>query len=56
MEAEARTAPAVSDEVRRLIAEGKPREALKRYQEETGADMAAALAALGEAAKAMRGD
>lgn len=56
MEAEARTAPAVSDEVRQLIAAGKPHEALKRYQEETGAEMAAAMAALGEAAKEMRGD
>ncbi len=53
-EAEAPTAPAVPDEARRLIAEGKPRKALERYQEETGAEMAAALAALGEAARAMR--
>ena len=48
-------APEVSEEVRGLIVEGKPREAVKRYQEETGADMAAAMAALSEAAKEMRG-
>ena len=54
-EADARAAPAVSPEVRALIEAGKPREAVKRYQEETGADMGAAMAALGQAAKELRG-
>jgi hypothetical protein len=49
------TAPAVSNEVLALIEAGKPREALRRHQEETGAGMADAMAALTEAAKRMRG-
>jgi hypothetical protein len=54
-EADAREAPGVSDEVKALIQAGKPREAVKRYQEETGADMGEAMAALGQAAKELRG-
>ena len=53
-EAEPGEAPAVSDRVRALIEQGKPREAVKRYQEETGADMGEAMATLGQAAKRMR--
>ena len=39
-----------SDEVRQLIAEGKVRQAVKLYQEQTGADMAAAMGAIGKLA------
>jgi hypothetical protein len=55
MEGEGGDAPAVSYEVRSLIEAGKPREALRRYQEETGLDMAQAMAALTQAAKELRG-
>jgi hypothetical protein len=47
-------APSVSDEVKALIESGKPREAVRRYQEETGASMGEAMAALAEAARRMR--
>ena len=53
-EAGASDAPAVSDDVRALIEAGKPREAVRRYQEETGASMGEAMAALTEAARRMR--
>ena len=53
-EGEAHEAPAVSAEVRGLIEAGKPREAVRRYQEETGVDMAEAMAALAAEAKRMR--
>ena len=46
--------PPVSDEVRGLISDGKPREALRRHQKETGADMVDAMAQLAEAAKQLR--
>ena len=36
-----------SDEVKQLVAEGKVRQAVKLYQEQTGADMAAAMGAIG---------
>jgi hypothetical protein len=55
-EADAHDAPAVSERVRSLIQAGKPREAVKRYQEETGADMGEAMAALGQAARELRAD
>jgi hypothetical protein len=51
---EATQAPAVSDAVLALIQEGKPREAVKRHQEETGADMGEAMAVLGQAARRLR--
>ncbi len=51
---EPRDSPAVSEEVRTLIQAGRPREALRRYQEETGAEMGEALAALGQAARDIR--
>ena len=53
-EAGASGAPAVSEEVRALIESGKPREAVRRYQEETGASMGEAMAALAKAARRMR--
>ncbi len=46
--------PAASEEVRALIEAGKPREALRRYQDETGADMAQAMAALTRATRELR--
>jgi ribosomal protein L7/L12 len=55
-EAAAADAPPVSDEVRALLAAGDQKAAVKRYQEETGAGMAEAAAALGEAAKQLRGE
>ena len=55
-EAAARDAPPVSDEVRALLAAGDQRAAAKRYQQETGAGLAEAAAALGEAAKELRGE
>lgn len=41
-----------SEAVKQLVAEGKVRQAVKRYQEETGADMAAAIDAIGKLADA----
>ena len=55
-EADARTAPAVSEEVRLLLAAGETRKAAKLYMQETGAGIGEATAALGEAAKHMRED
>ncbi len=51
---ESRDSPAVSEEVQTLIQAGRPREALRRYQEETGAEMGEALTALGQAARDIR--
>jgi hypothetical protein len=39
-----------SEEVKQLVAEGKVRQAVKLYQEQTGADMAAAMGAIGNLA------
>src|SRR3954454_14121737 len=50
-EKDALAAPAVSDDVRALIAAGQQRKAAKRYMEETGAGIGEAAAALGEVAK-----
>jgi hypothetical protein len=50
MEELGRGAPEVSEEVRLLVAEGKIRQAVKLYQEQTGADMAEAMGALGKLA------
>ncbi len=36
-----------SDEVKALVAEGRVRQAVKLYQQQTGADMAAAMGAIG---------
>jgi hypothetical protein len=52
MEELGRDAPEPSAEVQALVAEGKIRQAVKRYQEETGADMAAAMGALGKLGEA----
>lgn len=43
-----RGAPEPSAEVQSLLADGQIRKAVKRYQEETGADMATAMAAIGK--------
>jgi polyhydroxyalkanoate synthesis regulator phasin len=51
----AEAAPPVSEEVRLLVAEGKTREAAKRYMRETGAGIRETTAALGEVAKQLRG-
>jgi hypothetical protein len=50
MEELGRDTPDVSDAVRALVAAGKIRQAVKAYQEETGADMAQAMGALGKLA------
>jgi hypothetical protein len=55
-EAEARTAPPVSDAVRLLLRSGETRKAAKLYMQETGAGIGEATAALGEAAKENRGE
>ena len=55
-EAEALRAPPVSEEVRSLLAAGQHKQAAERYIEETGADLGQAAAALGEAAKQLRGE
>jgi hypothetical protein len=47
MEELRRDAPEPSEEVKQLVAEGKVRQAVKLYQEQTGADMAAAMGAIG---------
>jgi hypothetical protein len=54
-EAAARDAPPVSEEVRALLAAGDQKGAAKRYMRETGAGLAEAAAALGEAADQLRG-
>jgi hypothetical protein len=50
-EAAAAEAPPVSDEVRALLAAGDQKGAVERYRRETGAGLAEAAAALGEATK-----
>ena len=55
-ERDALAAPAVSDEVRALLAAGENRKAAKRYMQETGADIGETAAALGEVAKQLRGE
>ena len=55
-ERDALAAPAVSEEVRALMAAGEQRRAAKRYMEETGANIGEAAAALGEVAKELRGE
>ena len=47
-------APAVSDEVKALIESGRPREAVRLHQQQTGASMGEAMASLAEAARRMR--
>ena len=54
-EAEAKAAPAVSDEVQLLLQRGEERKAAKLYMQETGASMGDAVAALGEIARELRG-
>lgn len=53
---QAESAPAVSEEIRLMIAAGETRKAAKRYMEETGANIGQATAALGEAARELRGE
>ena len=53
-EADARTAPPVSDEVRLLLERGETRKASKLYMQETGAGLGETMAALGELAKELR--
>ena len=53
-QADAASAPPVSDAVRELLVAGETRKAAKRYMEETGAGLGEATAALGEVAKAIR--
>ena len=54
-EADARTAPPVSEEVRALLAAGEMRAAAKLYMQQTGAGIGEATAALGEVVKELRG-
>jgi hypothetical protein len=53
-EADARTAPPVSEEVRALLSQGETRKGAKLYMQQTGAGIAEATAALGELAKELR--
>ena len=55
-EADARTAPPVSDDVRTLLAAGETRKAAKLYMKETGAGIGETTAALGELAKELSGE
>ena len=55
-EADARSAPPVSDEVRLLLGQGETRKAAKLYMKETGAGIGETTAALGEIAKELRGE
>jgi len=55
-EADARSAPPVSDEARELIAAGEMRKAAKLYMQQTGAGIGEATAALGEVAKELRAE
>jgi len=48
MEELGRDAPEASPEVQLLVQQGKIKDAVKRYQKETGADMATAMGALGK--------
>jgi hypothetical protein len=53
-EADARSAPPVSDEVRLLLKQGETRKAAKLYMQQTGAGIGEATAALGEIAEELR--
>jgi hypothetical protein len=53
-EADAKSAPPVSDEVRLLLERGETRKAAKLYMKETGAGIGETTAALGELAKDRR--
>ena len=55
-EAEAKSAPPVSDQVMVLLGAGETRKAAKLYMQETGAGIGEATAALGEASKQIRGE
>lgn len=55
-EADARSAPPVSDDVRTLLAAGETRKAAKLYMRETGAGLVETTAALGELSKELRGE
>jgi hypothetical protein len=55
-ERDALAAPAVSEQVRALLAAGEQRQAAKLYVKETGASLGEAAAALGAAAKELRGE
>lgn len=55
-ELDAKAAPPVSDEVRLLVEAGETRKAAKLYMQQTGAGIGEATAALGELAKAIRGE
>jgi hypothetical protein len=55
-EADARTAPPVSDEVRLLLSQGETRRAAKLYMQQTGAGIGEATAALGELARELRAE
>jgi hypothetical protein len=48
MEGLGRGAPEASAEVQQLVAKGDIKKAVKRYQQETGADMATTMGALGK--------
>jgi hypothetical protein len=50
-EADAKSAPPVSDEVRTLLSVGETRKAAKLYMQQTGAGLGETTAALGELAK-----
>lgn len=55
-EKEALAAPAVSEDVRALLAAGENRKAAELYMQQTDAGIGEAAAALGEVAKELRGD
>jgi hypothetical protein len=55
-EADARSAPPVSDEVRLLLSQGETRKAAKLYMQETGAGLGETMAALGELSKELRAE
>lgn len=55
-ERDALAAPAVSEQVRALLAAGERRQAAELYMKETGASLGESAAALGEAAKELRGE
>jgi hypothetical protein len=48
MEDLGRDTPEVSPEVQQLVADGDVKKAVKRYQQQTGADMATTMGALGK--------
>jgi hypothetical protein len=55
-EADARSAPPVSDEVHLLLSQGETRKAAKLYMQQTGAGIGETMAALGELAKDLRAE